>query len=338
MTPEGLPLAYEVLAGNTSDKTTLADFLAKIEKQYGKADRIWVMDRGIPTEETLAKMRASSPPVSYLVGTPKGRLTALEKDFLGKPWSQAKEAVSVKLLEQEGEVYILAKSEGRVLKESAMRRKKLKKYWARLKELLKQAPSRDQLLLKLGAAQKEAGRAKSLVTVTLPKAGQPVTPETFAFTLNRQRLRACRRHEGRYLLRSNLTGKAPAELWSFYIQLTEVEQAFKELKGDLAIRPVYHQTDERIEAHIFVAFLAYCLQVTLKQRLRALAPGLTPRAVLEKFAAIQMLDVHFPTTDGRTLIFTRYTQPEKDQQLLLQQLKLRLPTQPPPRIAKPKTA
>ena len=338
VTPEGFPLAYEVLAGNTSDKTTLGDFLAKIEKQYGDANRIWVMDRGIPTEETLAKMRASSPPVSYLVGTPKGRLTALEKDFLGKPWSQAREAVSVKLLEREGEVYILAKSQGRVLKERAMRRKKLKTFWARLKELLRQAPSRDQLLLKIGAAQKEAGRAASLVTVTLPKAGQPVTPETFAFMLNRGRLRACRRHEGRYLLRSNLVGQAPAELWAFYIQLTEVEQAFKDLKCDLAIRPVYHQTDERIEAHIFVAFLAYCLQVTLKQRLRALAPGLTPRAVLEMFAAIQMLDVHFPTTDDRALIFTRYTQPEKDHQLLLQQLKLRLPPQPPPRIAKPKTA
>jgi hypothetical protein len=338
VTPEGFPLAYEVLAGNTSDKTTLGDFLAKIEAQYGKANRIWVMDRGIPTEETLAKMRASSPPVSYLVGTPKGRLTALEKDFLGKPWSQAKEAVSVKLLERDGEVYILAKSEGRVLKERGIRRRKLKKFWARLQELRRQALSRDQLLLKLGAAQKEAGRAAALVTVKLPKAGQPVTPETFTFTLNRPRLRACRRHEGRYLLRSNLVGQAPAELWAFYIQLTEVEQAFKELKGDLAIRPVYHQTDVRIEAHIFVSFLAYCLQVTLKQRLHALAPGLTPRAVLEKFAAVQMLDVHFPATDGRTLIFTRYTQPEKDQQLLLQQLRLRLPPQPPPRIARPKTA
>src|SRR5271166_4709296 len=209
VTPEGFPLAYELLAGYASDKTTLGDFLAKIERRDGKADRIWVMDRGIPTEETLAKMRASSPPVSYLVGTPKGRLTTLEKDFLGKPWSQAREAVSVKLLEQEGEVYILAKSEGRVLKERAMRRKKIKKLWARLKELLRQAPSRDQLLLKIGAAQKEAGRAASLVTVKLPKAGQPVTPETFAFMLNRERLRACRRHEGRYLLRSNLVGVSP---------------------------------------------------------------------------------------------------------------------------------
>jgi transposase len=338
VTPEGFPLAYEVLAGNTSDKTTLKDFLTKLEKQYGKANRIWVMDRGIPTEETLAEMRASSPPVSYLVGTPKGRLTALEKDFLGKPWSQAKGSVDVKLLQQEGEVYILARSEKRVAKERAMRRRRLKKFWTRLKELLNRAPSRDQLLLKVGAAKHDAGRAAGLVDIRLPKAGETVTAETFHFTLNRKKLRACRRHEGRYLLRSNLTGQTPAALWAFYMQLTEVEQAFKELKGDLAIRPIYHQNDERIEAHIFVAFLAYCLQVTLKQRLRALAPGLTPRAVLEKFAAIQMLDVHFPSTDGRTLIFTRHTQPEKDHQLLLKQLKLELPLQPPPRIAKPKPA
>jgi hypothetical protein len=145
-------------------------------------------------------------------------------------------------------------------------------------------------------------------------------------------LREARRREGSYLLRSNLTGGDPAQLWAFYLQLTEVEQAFKELKNDLAIRPIYHQTDERIEAHILVAFLAYCLQVTLKQRLRALAPGLTPRSVLDKMAAIQMVDVHLPTTDGRTVILSRYTEPEPDQALLLQRLKISLPDQPPPRI------
>jgi len=115
--------------------------------------------------------------------------------------------------------------------------------------------------------------------------------------------------------------------------LVEIEQAFKELKGDLAIRPIYHQTDARIEAHIFVAFLAYCLQVTLKQRLRALAPGLTPRSVLEKMAAIQMVDMHLPTTDGRTVLLSRYTEPELDQLILLRQLKIDLPAQPSPRIA-----
>ncbi len=162
---------------------------------------------------------------------------------------------------------------------------------------------------------------------------QPVAPETFCFRLNWQRLRAARRREGSYLLRSNLTGGDPAQLWSFYLQLVEIEQAFKDLKSDLAIRPIFHQSDARIEAHIFVAFLAYCLQVTLKQRLRPLAPGLTPRAVLEKMAALQMVDVHLPTTDGRTIVLSRYTEPNADQALLLHHLKLALPAQPPPRIA-----
>jgi len=249
-----------------------------------------------------------------------------------KSWNKAKESVDVKLLEKDDEVYVLTRSLGRVEKERAMRRKRLRRFLSRLKELLKQMPSRDQLLQKIGAAKKDAGRTASLVDITLPKDGESVTAETFTFTLNRKKLRACRRREGHYLLRSNLAGEAPAVLWAFYIQLTEVEQAFKELKGDLAIRPVYHQKEARIEAHIFVAFLAYCLQVTLKQRLRVLATGLTPRAALEKFAAIQMLDVHLSTTDGRTLVLTRYTEPEKDPRLLLQQLKLQLPPQAPPKI------
>jgi transposase len=329
VTPEGFPLAYEVMPGNTSDKTTLADFIRKIEAQYGKAQRTWVMDRGIPTEETLAQMRAAEPPVDYLVGTPKGRLSRLEKEFLKLPWEAVREAVDVKLLEQEGELYVLARSAGRVDKERSMRKRRLKKLLKRLQELQGQTLTRDQLLLKLGAAKKEAGRAYGLVDIRLPDKDQAVTPETFHFALNRRKLRIARRREGSYLLRSNLKGDNPALLWQYYIQLTEVEQAFKELKGDLSIRPLYHQTDDRIEAHIFVAFMAYCLQVTLKHRLRALAPGLTPRAVLEKMATLQMVDVHLPTTDGRCLILSRYTQPEKDQQLLLSQLKLELP---PPKI------
>ena len=190
------------------------------------------------------------------------------------------------------------------------------------------------MLLKLGAAKKEAGPAIwRLIDIEVPGKDQPVTSETFSFRLNWQRLREVRRREGSYLLRSNLTDRDPAQLWAFYLQLVEVEQSFKELKHDLAVRPIYHQTDERIEAHIFVAFLAYWLQVTLKQRLKALAAGLTPRGVLEKMAAIQMVDVHLPTTDGRTVVLARYTEPEPDQAILLQQMKLHLPAQPPPRIA-----
>ncbi len=332
VTPDGLPLAYEVFAGNTSDNTTLKGFLQRIEAQYGKANRVWVMDRGIPTEATLATMRDAETPVHYLVGTPKGRLSQLEKHFLGLSWAQARESVEVKLLEEQGEIYILARSQGRVEKERAMRRRRLRRLWHRLQELQAQTPSRDQLLLKLGAAKKEAGRAYGLLRIHLPDNDQPVTPQTFTFALNRKKLRLVRRREGHYLLRSNLNREEPAKLWEYYIQLTEIEQAFKELKSDLSIRPIYHQRDDRIEAHIFVAFLAYCLQVTLKQRLRVLAPGLTPRAALEKFSALQMVDVHLPTTDGRHLILSRHTEPEKDQQMLLQQLKLELPPQPPPRI------
>lgn len=333
VTPDGFPLAYEVMAGNTADNTTLRDFLKRIETQYGKVNRTWLMDRGVPTEAVLAEMRASETPIHYLVGTPRGRLSRLEQAFLAKPWAEARETVQVKLVEQDGEVYILARSGARRDKEQAMRRRQLRKLLARLKDLRQQKLSRDQLLLKLGSARKEAGAAAwRILDIRLPGKDQPVTPETFSFKLNWERLREARRREGSYLLRSNMASRDPAELWAFYLQLVEVEQAFKELKGDLAIRPIYHQTDERIEAHIFVAFLAYCVQVTLKHRLRALAPGLTPRTMLEKMAGIQMVDVHLPTTDGQTILLSRYTEPEADQALLLRQLKLRLPDQPPPRI------
>ena len=333
ITPEGFPLAYEVMTGNTSDKTTLKAFLEKIENQYGKANRVWVMDRGIPTEDILREMRTATTPVSYLVGTQRGRLTKLEREFLKLPWARVKDSLEVKLLPQEGELYILARSQGRRKKERAMRRRRLKKLWHRLHELQRQKLTRDDLLLKLGAAKAEAGKAYRLVEVHVPSAKEPVNAETFTFSVRKEKLRAAMRTEGDYLLRSNLSGEDPAILWQRYIQLTEIEAAFRNLKSDLAIRPIHHQKDPRIEAHIFIAFLAYCLYVTLQQRLRALAPGLTSRAVIEKMTAIQMIDVHLPTTDGRMLILSRYTQPEPDHQLLLQRLHLMLPAQPPPKIS-----
>ena len=333
VTPDGFPLAYEVMPGNTSDKTTLRDFIQRIEAQYGKVGRTWLMDRGIPTEEVLAEMRAAETPSYYLVGTPRGRLNQMEQSFVSLPWTAARGSVQVKLAEQDGELYVLARSGARRDKEQAIRRRRLKKLLKRLHELRQQKLTRDQLLIKLGAAKKEAGAAVyRIIDIQLPETDQPVTPETFGFRLNWPRLREARRREGSYLLRTNLTASDAAQLWTLYMQLIEVEQAFKELKGDLAIRPIYHQTDARIEAHIFVAFIAYCLQITLKQRLRSLAPGLTPRSVLDKMAAMQMLDVHLPTTDGRTIVLSRYTEPEADQAILLQLLKISLPAQPPPRI------
>jgi transposase len=286
------------------------------------------MDRGIPTEDSLAKMRTMG--ASYLVGTPKGRLTKLEQAFLNQPWAQVREGVQVKRLTTDEDVYVLAQSDARIDKERGMRRKRLRRYLDRLKTLQGQNLTRDQLLMKLGAAKHDAGRAAGLVKVTWPK-GETATA-SLEFSLDRDRLRQVRRREGRYLLRTNLTAQQPDALWTFYIQLTEVEQAFKEIKHDLAVRPIFHKTEERIEAHIFVAFLAYCLQVTLKAKLRTLAGGTTPREVIAKFKTLQMVDVHLPTTDGRELTLSRYTQPEAEHRILLDQLRLSLPAQPPPKI------
>ena len=332
VTPDGFPLAYEVMPGNTTDQTTLAGFLEQIEQQYGRSQRVWIMDRGIPTEATLAAMRAGDAPVRYLVGTPKGRLTRLEQAFLAQPWQAVRPAVTVKLLAEEGELYILVRSAQRQLKERGMRRRRLKTLWQRLGELQQQANTRDQLLLKLGAAKQAAGRAWALVDSGVPAPGEAVTPETFTVRLRRDRLHQARRREGRYLLRSNLTDEDPATLWHYYMQLTEIEQAFKDLKHDLAIRPVFHQREARIEAHLFVSFIAYCLHVTLKNLARPHAPGLTPRAILETFATLQMVDVHLPTTDGRHLVLPRHTRPNAEHALLLHQLNLQLPTQPAPRL------
>lgn len=330
VTPEGFPLSYEVLAGNTADSTTLSEFLKHIEARYGQANRIWVMDRGIPTEESLAQMRAMG--ASYLVGTPKGRLTKLEQAFMSQPWERVREGIEVKRVAQGEDSYVLAQSGKRIDKERAMRRQRLRRYIARLKALQTQTLTRDQLLMKVGAAKQRAGRPADLIQLQLPSKDEALTAQTLRFTLDRAKLRKVRRREGRYLLRTNLAGHDPDQLWRFYIQLTEVEQAFKELKHDLAVRPIYHYTEPRIEAHIFVAFLAYCLQVTLKAQLKRLASGLAPREVIDKFKTMQMVDVHVPTTDGRELVLSRYTQPEPEHRMLLDLLRLELPQQPPPKI------
>jgi hypothetical protein len=273
-------------------------------------------------------MRSSDPPVQYIVGTPKGRLNRLEKHLLDKPWQEARQGVQVKLLAEDGELYVFAQSLDRVTKERAMRRRQLKWLWKRLRQIAAMEISREELLMKLGAARSKAPSAWRLVTIVTDK-----HTAAFTFALDRRKLRTVRRREGRYLLRTNLTDNDPALLWQYYIQLVAVEEAFRNLKGDLAIRPIFHKDEKRIEAHIFIAFLAYCLHVTLTRRLHALAPGLTARSALEKFAAVQMIDVHLPTTDGREIVLTRYTQPEPELRLLIDRLKLTLPEQPPPRIA-----
>ena len=332
ITTDGFPLAYEVMDGNTSDRTTLRSFLDKIEKTYGKAKRMWVMDRGIPTEEILQEMREPAREIFYLVGTPKSKVQQYEKKWLDLPWQKVRESVEVKLFEQEGELYVLAKSEGRRAKETAMRRKRLARLLRKLRAMRRSLPSLSPLLMRLGAAKSEAGRAFQFVQMQVPREGQPVTRETFQFRVDKKKLQEAEWRDGHYLLRSNLTAGDPSVLWARYVQLIQIESVFRSLKSELGIRPIYHQLEHRADAHILIAFLAYCLQVTLKQRLLLHAPGLTPTAVLEKLAEIKMIDVWIPTVDQRWLILPRYTQPALDSKLLIEKLKLHLPSQPPPRL------
>jgi len=333
ITTEGFPIAYEVMEGNTADSTTLRGFLDRIEQQYGQARRVWIMDRGIPTEALLTELRASPQrEIRYLVGTPRGLLKKHEQALLDRPWQKVNESVEVKLLPQEGEVLVLAKSHGRQAKERAIRRRKLARLLWKLRAMQQRPPSRDQLLLRLGAAKTEAGRAFQFVQLRLPKAGEPVTRQAFSFRLDKKKFQQAELRDGHYLLRTNLNADNPEQLWKLYMQLTQIEAAFRCLKTDLKIRPLYHQLEQRMEAHILVAFLSYCLMVTLKKRLEPHGPGLTPKAVLEKLASIQMIDVWIPTTQGCWLVLPRYTQPSLDQHLLLKKLNLELPQQPPPRI------
>jgi len=332
VTPDGFPLAYEVMDGNTSDRKTLPNFLKKIEATYGKARRTWVMDRGVPTEAILKEMREPERQTFYLVGTPRSRISEHERKWVDLPWQKVRDSVEGKLYQHAGELYVLAKSHGRQAKEIAMRRKRLVRLLRKLRAMRKSLPQRDQLLLRIGAAKKEAGRAFGFVKIQLPTKDQEVTRETFSFQVDKVKLKASEQRDGHYLLRSNLTAEDPAVLWARYVQLTQIESVFRSLKSELGVRPIYHRLEHRADAHILIAFLAYCLQVTLKNRLMIHAPGLTPAAVLEKLATIQMVEVWIPMLDGRWLMLPRHTQPEKDVQAILDHIQITLPAQPPPRI------
>jgi hypothetical protein len=279
--------------------------------------------------------------IAYLVGTPKTSLNKLEKDLIDKPWEQVHEGMSVKLLQQDDELYVQARSSDRQKKENAMRRRRLRDLVHGLNRLKRRKRiSRDELIRKVAVLRKQAGRIAAFVKVREPAVDQPVDRTTFLCTFDRAAWKQAMGRDGCYLLRGFVPwedfpagmGKRASVLWEWYMQLVQVEQAFKTLKSDLNLRPIHHQLEHRVEAHILVAFLGYCLSVSLKMKLQRSAPGLTPRAVLRSLSSIQMLEVHLPTTDGRMLIMPRYTEPEAEQQMILHKLNLELPPQPPPRI------
>ena len=352
LTPDGFPLAYEVLPGNTSDKGTQMAFVRKLEAKYGQIGNLWLMDRGVPTEETLREMRESH--YHYLVGAPHGHLKAIGDRLEKAEWVDVQPGIRVKSARavdengEEGDLFVLTHSAARSLKETAMRAKKLRAAMKTLRALdarlgrskwRKAAPSkrplsRDELICRLAVAKSKAGRAWNLIRITLPKEGEPVTPATFTWNLDWPRIREARaKDEGTYLLRTNLTDSDPKTLWKKYMIQGEIEYAFRELKNDLGLRPVYHRLDDRIEAHIFAAFMALCLLATLRAIARARAPGLTPRQIIDKFKTLKMVDVILPTTDGRTITLPRHIEPREDTALLLAQLDLTLPAQPPPKVS-----
>ncbi len=334
VTPEGFPVGYEIMDGNILDKQTLPGIIQKVEALYGKAQRVWLMDRGIPTEEQLEELRAGNPQVKYLVGTPRARVKATLDKWESLPWTRVRDTVEVKLFNEKDELYVVAKSDGRQQKEIAIRRKKLARLLRTLRGMRKET-QRDRLLMRWGAAKSAAGRAAGMVEIKLPLEKEEINAQTFTFRVKKEKLADAELYDGHYLLRSNLSDKEPQWLWKLYMLLVQIEAVFRCFKNDLAIRPIYHQNDARVEAHIFVCFQAYCLWVSLAARLQPLAPGLTARQALDQLAGVQMLDIEIPTTDGRLLQLTRYTQPDAAVQLLLQRLGKSLPEQPPPKLISP---
>ena len=329
VTPDGFPINYEVLAGNTAEKTTLIGRIAKIENMYGKARRVCLMDRGIPTEQSLAVMRETG--IDYLVGTPRKLLDEFQNELLYKDWQQINESVRVKHLETNGECFVLACSKSRMAKERAMRKRKLRKYLDGLAKLKKNYRDRDRFMKRLGVLQSQAGSCRHCIDLKLPAQNKQVT--NFDFSFNRKKYQQMIYRDGMYFLRTNQIGKLTAvELWQQYMLQCNVEQAFKDMKSDLGIRPVYHHKEDRVDAHIFVAFLSYCLQTTLRHKLRQSASGLTAQAVLETLSRIEMLDVTFETHDNRVLLMQRYTEPQPEHKLILSHLRMELPLQKPPKI------
>ena len=333
VTQEGFPLTYEIFDGNRRDVTTLDEMLEAVERKYGKANRVWVFDRGIVSEENLAILRQRGG--NYLVGTIKQKLNAFGQQLLEGGWDEVKGKVQVKLIPTEDgtETYVLAKSLGRKEKEHAMRHRALRGLMRDLAVIQKSLHNQtlvdpDLLMERLGRLKERWPGMHRFVSMRISK-----SPKLdLRWELKRDVLEKAQARDGAYLLRTNLVGKTPQELWTQYIQLTEVEASFRALKSEIRIRPIWHWISRRISAHVMIAFLGYALWVGLKHRLRAIAQSMTPWQLLDQFGRIQLIEVWFDTRDGRRICLPRITQPEAVQRLLLAQLRWSLPQQPPPRI------
>jgi transposase len=337
VTEDGLPLGYEVFSGNRNDSTTIEEIVDAMEAKYGRAQRVWVMDRGMVSEDNLALLRARG--ASYIVGTPKCQLRHFEQHLLARGWQEVQEGVEVKLVPgPDGEeTFVLARSADRRAKEHAMHERCLVRLEAGLQKL--QAAALSGRLKDAGVANRRLGRLLQQhwraggafdVQIEPRKDPQGRSRLTVTWQRNPRWGEWARLSEGCYLLRSNLTETDPRTLWKRYIQLTEAEWAFRITKDELEIRPIWHQKQERVEAHILVCFLAYVLWKTLAGWMHRAGLGDAPRTLVEEFAKIKSGDVVLPTVaDGnqaaRTLRLRCVTEPDAAQKALLSRLGLNLP-------------
>jgi hypothetical protein len=328
VTPEGFPLTYEVFPGNALDRTTLGPMLDALEAKHGKARRLWVFDRGVVSEDNLALLRERG--AHYLVGTPKRQLHAYAQKLLDGSWTKASAEVEVQLVPDHAEVYVLCRSAGRKAKERAMRWRWLRGLIGDLRALrrrvaLGQLKNPDLIQQAIGRLSERHPQAWRWVTVEF-------VAGAIRWTWDRATFHRVVHTEGAYLLRAHWTEQDPAKLWQTYTQLAEAEAAFRTLKTELKVRPIWHWTEPRVHAHLMVAFLGYCLWVYVKKCCQQVAPTLTPWAVLDQLGRIVLVEVWFELRSGGTICLPRITQPEPAQAALLTQLSWCLPAQPPPRI------
>lgn len=324
---EGFPLSYETFDGNRTDVTTLEAVMRMVERKYGKARRVWVFDRGIVSEENLAALRRREG--QYLVGTPRSKLKDFEAQLLGAGWQQVRPDVEVKLvpMPQGEETYILCRSTARKEKEQAIRSRFSTRMEKALEALRKRVGTgklkdRNKIERRLGSIQARHPQVADLYDVkVVEKNGRA----ELQWKLVEERRKWQQAREGAYLLRTNLPAADPEKLWKNYIQLTEAEAAFRALKSELSVRPLFHQKEHRIKAHILVAFLGYALWVTLKHLLLRKHSLITPAKALALLATIQSADIILPTTDGREIRLRRITTPSAEQKQLLDQLGILLP-------------
>lgn len=324
----GMPLGYELFAGNTADVTTVEDMVDHVEGLYGKANRIWVMDRGMTSQDNVEFLQQEGR--RYIIGTPKAMLKKFERELVEGDWRQVHEGLEVQLCPgpDGAEVFILCRSAQRSEKEHAMQDRFEKKIAAGLEKLAESCQKRKQ---KAGEVERRVGqllgrntRAAGLFAVRVAQRADGFVDFTWA--RREEWRRWAQNSEGCYLLRSNVTDWTPEELWRAYIQLTEAEAAFRIHKSDLQLRPVWHQKRERVEAHILVCFLGYVLWKTLGQFCRQAGLGDEPRKVFNEIAQIALVDVVLPTRSGVVIRKRCVAKPSEHQAILLQRLRLQLPS------------